>query len=166
MSINEDKIMKSIVMSMLMLVAVTGISFAQDLEQSAQNKPQMSAEQKAKMQEKKELLDIRLQILKEELKLTDEQFDKFAPVYREYNRAKNFCHVKCEKVDMQSATKQEINNLMKARLDNTINMAMVRKNYILIFEEVIGPKQVMKLYKIEDELIVRAREEYKKRQGK
>ena len=107
-----------------------------------------------------------MQILKEELKLTDEQFDKFAPVYREYNRAKNFCHVKCEKVDMQSATKQEINNLMKARLDNTINMAMVRKNYILIFEEVIGPRQVMKLYKIEDELIVRAREEYKKRQGK
>ena len=158
--------MKSIVMSMLLLVAVTGISFAQDLEQSAPNKPQMSAEQKAKMQEKKELLDIRLQILKEELKLTDEQFDKFAPVYREYNRAKNFCHVKCEKVDMQSATKHEINNLMKARLDNTINMAMVRKNYILIFEEVIGPRQVMKLYKIEDDLIVRAREEYKKRQGK
>lgn len=158
--------MKRIVMSMLLLVAVTGFSFAQEAEQSAQNKPQMSEVQRAKMEERKELLNIRLQILKDELKLTDEQFEKFAPVYREYNRAKNFCHVKCEKLDPQSATKQEINNLMKARLDNTINMAMVRKNYILIFEEVIGARQVMKLYKIEDDLIVRAREEYKKRQGK
>ena len=151
---------------MLLLVAVTGFSFAQEAKQPAPNKPQMSEEQRAKMEERKELLNIRLQILKDELKLTDEQFDKFAPVYREYNRAKNFCHVKCEKLDPQSATKQEINNLMKARLDNTINMAMVRKNYILIFEEVIGARQVMKLYKIEDDLIVRAREEYKKRQGK
>lgn len=158
--------MKRIVMSMLLLVAVTGFSFAQEAKQSVQNNPQMSDEQRAKMEERKELLNIRLQILKDELKLTDEQFDKFAPVYREYNRAKNFCHVKCEKLDPQSATKQEINNLMKARLDNTINMAMVRKNYILIFEEVIGARQVMKLYKIEDDLIVRAREEYKKRQGK
>ena len=138
----------------------------QEPAQPAQNTPQMSEAQIAKKQEQKELLDIRLQILKEELKLTDEQFEKFAPVYRNYNRAKHFSHVKCAKLDWSTATKPQINELMKARLDNTINMAMVRKNYILIFEEVITPRQVMKLYKIEDDLIVRARDEYKKRQGK
>lgn len=158
--------MKRIFMSILLAVAVAGFVSAQEPVQPAQNRPQMSEAQIAKKQEQKELLDIRLQILKEELKLTDEQFEKFAPVYRNYNRAKHFSHVKCAKLDWSTATKPQINELMKARLDNTINMAMVRKNYILIFEEVITPRQVMKLYKIEDDLIVRARDEYKKRQGK
>lgn len=161
--------MKRFILSVLLAVAVAGVSFAQEPTQPTQQvkqKPQLTEAQKAKLQEHRELLNIRLQIIKEELKLSDVQFEKFAPVYREYNKAKQFHHVKCGKLDMSKATKHDINNVMKARLDNTINMAMVRKNYILIFEEVISPRQVMKLYKIEDGLIVRAREEYKNRQSK
>ena len=159
--------MKRIVMSMLLAVAVVGISFAQNVQPQAKpEKHQLTEEQKAKMKEQQELLNIRLQIIKGELKLTDVQFEKFAPVYREYNKVSRFCHVQSEKLDMANATKRDINAAIKARLDNTINMAMVRKTYILIFEEVITPKQLLKLYKIEDELIKQAREEYKNRQSK
>lgn len=159
--------MKRIIMSMLLVMAVVGLSFAQE-PQTAQpkpGKPQLTEEQKAKMQQQRDLMDIRMQIAKEELKLTNEQFEKFAPVYREYVRNVRFCHVKCDKIDAEKATKKDINDFLKARLDNTINMAMVRKSYILIFEEVITPRQLMKLYRIDDKLMARAREEYKKRQS-
>ncbi len=156
------------IMSMLLAVAVTGFSFAQETvnpEHDKQGKPQLTEEQKTKMQEHKELYNIRLQIIKEELKLSEQQFEKFAPVYREYTKAVRFNHVRVPRIDWKSATTQEINQLMKARFDNTINTAMVRKNYILIFEEVISPRQLMKLYRIENKLNARAREEYKKRQN-
>ena len=160
--------MKRIIMSMLLVMAVVGISFAQEPTQPsapAQGKPQLTEEQKAKMKEHRELLNIRLQIIKEELKLSEVQFEKFAPVYREYNKTKHFNHTLVRKLDWANASKKDINEFMRARLDNTINVAMVRKNYILIFEEVISPKQLMKLYKIEDELAVRAKAEYEKRQS-
>ena len=157
--------MKRIIMSMLLVVATLGVSFAQEPAQEAPAKPQLTEEQKAKMQEHRELLNIRLQIIKEELNLSDVQFEKFVPVYREYSKTIQFNRVKVAKLDLAKASKYEINAMLKARLDNTINTAMVRKNYILIFEEVIGPRQLVKLYKIEDKLAARAREEYKKRQN-
>jgi hypothetical protein len=158
--------MKRFIISMLCAVSVVGVALAQEPEAAAPQKAQMTEEQKAKMQEHRELFNIRLQIIKEELKLTDEQYEQFASVYREYHKAMHFNRVKVAKIDWSKATKQEINTMLKARLDNTINAAMVRKNYILLFEEVIKPRQLVKLYKIEDELSARAREEYNKRQGK
>jgi hypothetical protein len=157
--------MKRIIMSLLLIAAVSGVSFAQEPMQQPASQPQSSEGQGAKVQEHRELMNIRLQILKEELKLTDEQYEKFVPVYREYNKSMNFNRVKVAKINWSNASKQEINTLLKARLDNTINTAMVRKNYILIFEEVITPRQVAKLYKIEDKLSARAREELQKRQS-
>lgn len=161
--------MKRIILSVLLAVAVAGTALAQEPAQPTQParpRAQMSEEQRAKQQEHRDLFNIRMQIIKEELKLSDVQFEKFVPVYREYNKAKQFNHIKSPKIDMAKATKQQINNIMKIRLDNTINMAQVRKNYILIFENVITPRQVMKLYRVEDDLITRAREEYKNRQSK
>ena len=159
--------MKRIIMSMLLVVAVVGISFAQEVQPQAKpEKPQLTEEQKAKIQQQQELLTIRLQILKSELKLSDVQFEKFAPVYREYNKIAHFCHVQSKRLDMANATKRDINAVIKSRLDNTINLAMVRKTYILLFEEVITPKQVLKLYNVEDKIIKQAREEYKNRQSK
>ena len=159
--------MKRIMMSLLLTVAVVGISFAQEVQPQAKpERPQLTEEQKAKMQQRKEILDLRLQIIKEELKLTDEQFEKFAPVYRNYDKAVHFNHVNLTKLDWEKATRKEINDFLKAQLDNTINKAMVRKSYILLFEEVIAPKQLCKLYKVEDKLVARARQEFKNRQNK
>ena len=151
-------------MSMLLAVAVAGISFAQE-PQANPAKTQPTEEQKAKMQERKEMFEIRTQIIKEELKLTDEQFEKFVPIYRSYGKAKNFNSVKHKRIDWATATKQEMNEALKARLDNTINTALVRKTFIPIFEEVITPQQVNQLYKIENTLTKKARQEYEKRKA-
>ena len=156
--------MKRVIMSMLLMLAVAGISFAQE-PQANPTKPQPTEEQKAKMLERKEMFEIRTQIIKEELKLTDEQFEKFVPIYRNYSRVKQFNAVKHKKIDWETATKQEMNEAIKANLDNVINTAMVRKSYILLFEEAISPKQVNKLYKVENNLSKKAREEYKKRKA-
>ena len=159
--------MKRIMMFLLLTVAVVGISFAQETQPQAKpEKPQWTEEQKAKIQQRKEILDLRLQIIKEELKLTDEQFEKFAPVYRNYDKAVHFCHANLTKIDWEKATRKEVNDFLKAQLDNTINKAMVRKSYILLFEEAITPKQLCKLYKVEDKLVARARQEFKARQNK
>lgn len=158
--------MKRVIMSMLLMLAVTGISFAQEPQvQTKPAKPELTEEQKAKIQERKEMFEIRTQIIKEELKLTDEQFEKFVPIYRNYCRVKQFNTVKHKKIDWETATKQEMNEVIKANLDNVINTAMVRKSYILLFEEAISPKQVSKLYKVENNLSKKAREEYKKRKA-
>ena len=158
--------MKRVIMSMLLMLAVTGISFAQEPQAQPQPaKPELTEEQKAKMQERKEMFEIRTQIIKEELKLTDEQFEKFVPIYRSYGKAKNFNSVKHKRIDWATATKQEMNEALKARLDNTINTALVRKTFIPIFEEVITPQQVNQLYKIENTLTKKARQEYEKRKA-
>ena len=160
--------MKRVILLLLFVAATAGSSFAQEPVQTTQpvtEKPQSTEVQKAKMQEYKEMFKIRLQIIKEELKLSDEQFEKFSPVYREYHKIIQFNRVSLPKINLKEADSKEINQVLKARLDNTINTAMVRKNYILIFEEVITARQLMKLYKIEDKLAARAREEYKRRQS-
>ena len=73
--------MKRIMMLLLLTVAAVGVSLAQEVQpQTKPERPQLTEEQKAKMQQRKEILDLRLQIIKEELKLTDEQFEKFTPV--------------------------------------------------------------------------------------
>ncbi|MBO5813493.1 MAG: hypothetical protein J6R13_03135 [Alistipes sp.] len=159
--------MKRIMMLLLLTVAAVGVSLAQEVQpQTTPEKPQLTEEQKAKMQQRKEILDLRLQIIKEELKLTDEQFEKFTPVYLNYDKAIHFGNTKPTRLDWENATKKDINEFLKAQLDNTINKAMVRKSYILLFEDVITPKQLCKLYKIEDKLVTRARQEYKSRQNK
>lgn len=159
--------MKRIMMLLLLTVAAVGVSLAQEVQpQTKPERPQLTEEQKAKMQQRKEILDLRLQIIKEELKLTDEQFEKFTPVYINYDKAIHFSNAKLTKLDWDSATRKDINEFLKTQLDNTINKAMVRKSYILLFEEVITPKQLCKLYKIEDKLVTRARQEYKSRQNK
>ena len=159
--------MKRIMMFVLLAVAVVGVSFAQQTDpQSKPQKPQLTEEQKAKLQERKEMLEIRMEIIKEELKMTDEQFEKFKPIYREYAKVKQFCLEKREKIDWEKATRAEINEAIKARLDNEINTARVRKNFILLFENAITARQVDKLYKVEGKLLKKAREEYNNRQSK
>ena len=66
----------------VLLVAIATM-FAQDV--FAQEKPQLSDEQKAAAKAKREqLMQTRLELLKTELQLTDEQLAKFEPVYRRY----------------------------------------------------------------------------------
>jgi len=117
--------------------------------------------------EKTELRAIVLRILHRELALTDEQFEIFAPLYGEYrdNIGRGLAS-KPRIEDTETASGSELNALLTANLDNYIHIAMVRKVYIPIFEKVLTPKQVYKLYEIDNELSKKAYEELCKRRKK
>ncbi len=154
--------MKRIIMTMLLMMAVTSISFAQ----APQKGPEATPEHKEKVSKFKEIMNLRLQIIKSELALSDEQFEKFAPIYRQYCHNIKFNSEPNKPIDIETASRKEINDFLRRRVDNNISMAMVRKSYILIFERVLTPQQVYKLYNVETKLIKQARVEYDKKHGK
>lgn len=121
----------------------------------AQENTTKSDDAKAK---REQLMQMRLNMLKNELNLTDAQFEKFEPVYRAYR--KDMSRV----VDNKTVRvkKEEINNdnalkVITVRLSNNINTSSLKQRYIFIFAEVIEPVQIEKLYRIDDRISKEAR---------
>lgn len=149
----------------VLLVAVATM-FAQDV--FAQDKPTQTAEQKAAAQARREqLMQTRLELLKEELKLTDEQFAKFDPVYRRYRKEIG----RVTTMNKEARTKKsEITNenalaVTSARLANNILTSTVKQRYLMLFAEVIEPLQVMNLYKVDEKVSREASKIMKYRQS-
>ena len=148
----------------VLLVAVATI-FAQDV--FAQEKPKLTEEQKAEHKAKREQLMLtRLELLKTELTLTDEQMVKFDPVYREYRKeigrvtsSNKEARLKKDQITNENALK-----VVSARLANQILTATVKQRYLMIFAEVITPLQVEKLYKVDEKVSREAHKVMKYRQ--
>jgi hypothetical protein len=148
----------------VLLVAVATI-FAQDV--FAQEKPKLTEEQKAEHKAKREQLMLtRLELLKTELTLTDEQMVKFDPVYREYRKeigrvtsSNKEARIKKDQITNENALK-----VVSARLANHILTATVKQRYLMIFAEVIEPLQVEKLYKVDEKVSREANKIVKYRQ--
>lgn len=114
--------------------------------------------------ERLEMRNIVLGILRDELKMTDGQFEKFAPVYIEYRQNIGAGQIRKPAIaDIDNATDAEINSLLSANLDNYIHISMVRKVYIPIFGKILTPKQVYALYEIDNSLSKQACDELRKR---
>ncbi|MBP3550090.1 MAG: hypothetical protein IKB19_05320 [Rikenellaceae bacterium] len=136
----------------VLLVAVAAI-FAQDA--FAQEGPKVTDEQKAAAKEKREqLMQTRLELLKTELTLSDEQFEKFDPVYRKFRQEiqrvtsmNRDARMKKEQITNENALK-----VVSARLANQILTSTVKQRYLMIFAEVIEPMQVMKLYRVDEKI--------------
>lgn len=111
------------------------------------------------------LMNTRLQMLKDELKLSDEQFAAFEPVYREYRKVVGkVADVKGARVKREELTNENAMKVIATRLSNTINTSSVKQKYMWIFAEVIEPLQIEKLYRVEDRIAKEARKivQYKK----
>ena len=136
----------------VLLVAVATL-FAQNL--FAQDKSMTEEQKKALAKEKREqLMQTRLELLKEELNLTAEQFAKFDPVYRKFRLEIQ----RVTSLNKDARMKKElINNdnaltVVSARLANQILTSTVKQRYLLIFADVIEPLQVMKLYRVDEKV--------------
>ncbi len=133
----------------VLLVAIATM-FAQ--EAFAQKQP-LTGEQKAVAKEKREQLMLtRLELLKTELGLNDEQLAKFEPVYRHYrgeiqrvSSPNKEARLKKEQITNENALK-----VVSARLANNILTSTVKQRYILLFADVIEPLQVKKLYEVDE----------------
>lgn len=153
--------MKKFFVLILALVAM----FAQ--EAYAQDKPALTEAQKAEAKARREQLMLtRLELLKTELQLNDEQFAKFEPVYRRFRSEIS----KVTSMNREARTKKaEITNenalkVLSARLSNTIMTSAVKQRYIYLFAEVIEPVKVMALYRVDDRISREAQKVMKYRQ--
>ena len=153
--------MKKIFVLVFALVAM----FAQDAY--AQDKPTHTEAQKAEAKARREQLMLtRLELLKSELQLNDEQFAKFEPVYRRFRTEIS----KVTSLNREARTrKAEVTNenalkVVSARLANNILTSTVKQRYLMIFAEVIEPLQVMKLYQVDEKVSREAHKVMKYRQ--
>ena len=148
----------------VLLVALATM-FAQDA--FAQDKPQLTEEQKAAAKQKREqLMQTRLELLKTELQLNDEQLAKFEPIYRRYRGeiqrvtgSNKEARIKRDQITNENALK-----VVSARLANNILTSTVKQRYILLFADVIEPLQVKKLYDVDEKVSREAHKIMKYRQ--
>jgi len=111
-----------------------------------------SEQKKAAAKEKREqLMQIRLELLKTELNLSDEQLAKFDPVYRKYRHEiqRVTSSNKDARTKKSMITNENALKVVSARLANNILTSTVKQRYLLIFAEVIEPLQIMKLYNVD-----------------
>lgn len=149
----------------VLLVTIVTL-FAQDV--FAQNKPQVTEEQKAAAKAKREQLMLtRLELLKTELQLSDEQMQKFEPVYRRYRGdiqrvtgANKEARMKKDQITNENALV-----VVSARLANDIFTSSLKQRYLLLFADVIEPLQVMKLYRVDEKISREAHKVLKAREA-
>lgn len=111
-----------------------------------------------------QIMNTRLEMLKNELKLTDAQYTAFEPVYREYRKVLSRVTDKSSRVKKEDLTNENALKVISARLSNTINTSSIKQKYLFVFAEVIEPLQIEKLYRIDDRISKEARKivQYKK----
>ncbi|MGN0007564.1 MAG: Spy/CpxP family protein refolding chaperone [Alistipes sp.] len=128
----------------------------------AQNAKANDDAEKAK---REQLMQTRLDMLKTELNLTNEQFAKFEPVYRAYRKEMSrVVDNKIVRVKKDELTNDNALKVINARLSNTISSSALKQRYLLAFAEVIEPLQIEKLYRIDERIAKEARKvvQYKK----
>ena len=136
----------------VVLVAIATM-FAQDV--FAQENSKLTEEQRSEQKAKREQLMLtRLELLKAELALTDEQFAKFDPVYRKYRmEVQRVTSVNRDaRMKKSEITNENALRVVSARLANQILTATVKQNYLFIFAEVLEPLKVMKLYSVDEKV--------------
>ncbi|MBR2858966.1 MAG: hypothetical protein IKB90_02590 [Alistipes sp.] len=147
------------------LLEALATMFVQDA--FAQDKPQLTEEQKAAAKQKREqLMQTRLELLKTELQLTDEQSAKFEPIYRRYRGeiqrvtgSNKEARIKRDQITNENALK-----VVSARLANNILTSTVKQRYLWLFADVIEPLQVKKLYDVDEKVSREAHKIMKYRQ--
>ncbi len=103
------------------------------------------------------LMVTRLEMLKNELELTDAQYVAFEPLYREFRKALGRVSDKGARVKREELNNENVLKVMSIRLSNTINTASVKQKYLWAFAEIIEPMQIEKLYRIDDRISKEAR---------
>lgn len=136
----------------IVLLALFVTMFAQETyAQQTLTPEQKKAAAKAK---REQLMQIRLDLLKEELQLTPEQLAKFDPVYRRYrSEIKRVTSMNKEaRTKKANITNENALKVVSARLSNDILTTAVKQRYLYLFAETIEPLQVMKLYRVDSRI--------------
>ena len=109
----------------------------------------------------------KLRELKTSLKLDQDRFDRFQPIYLKYEReisGVNFRNLaKFTKVDADSLSTEEADQLILNQLEAAKKLIFIREKYSKEFRTVLTPQQIIKLYQTEAELRKKVMQEIKRR---
>ena len=145
-------------MKKMFVVAMTVIAAFAFQSAFAQAPAKTDAEKAAAKAKQEQIMQTRLQLLKDELKLDDAQFANFEPVYRDYRRAlQKVVDNKAARVKKAELTNENALEVVLARLSNTIRTSTVKQTFLLKFSKVIEPVQIEKLYRVDDRIAKEAR---------
>ena len=113
------------------------------------------------------MVQAKLREIKLNLKLDQARFDEFRPVYLKYERevsGVNFRNLaKLTKVDADSLSTEEADQLIVNQLEAAKKLISVREKYYKEFRTVLAPQQIIKLYQTEAELRKKVLQEMKRR---
>ena len=113
------------------------------------------------------MVQAKLREIKLSLKLDQTTFDQFRPIYLKYERevsGVNFRNLaRLTKVDADSLTTEEADQLIVNQLDAAQKLISIREKYYKEFRTVIAPQQIIKLYQTEAELRKKVMQEMKRR---
>lgn len=112
-----------------------------------------------------QIMQVRLDLLRTELELDEGTFERFAPVYRKFRSDIQRVTTRASNVKRENLTNDNALKVVAARLHNQINTASVKQRYLFIFEEVIEPLQIEKLYRIDGRISSEARKIIRARQS-
>lgn len=139
-------------MKKILLVVIFAVSSLFVIDATAQEQPA-----KGNKVDGEKLMTTRLEMLKNELEMTDAQYVAFEPLYREYRKALGRVSDKGARVKREELNNDNVLKVISIRLSNTINTASVKQKYLWAFAEIIEPMQIEKLYRIDDRISKEAR---------
>jgi len=101
------------------------------------------------------------------LKLDQTRFEEFRPIYLKYERevsGVNFRNLaKLTKVDADSLSNEEADQLIVNQLEAAKKLISIREKYYKEFRTILAPQQIIKLYQTEAELRKKVLQEMKRR---
>ena len=109
------------------------------------------------------LFNAKVKMLKEKLLLTDEQTEKFIPIYKEYMTEMGKYFGKRRRHDMEVKTADEATKKVVDELDGKMKVLEVQKSFIPRCAKVLTPQQLLKLLPAESDIQHQVRKEFKKR---
>lgn len=163
--------MKRMIFTILLAAAAMQISTAMPKEKMSVQGQKTEAAQKSdeqrKAEHRKQLHEVTMRIIKNELSLTDEQYKEFIPIYSDYRKAVRGenAGIKSERINIQTANDELVMEKLNLNLERNIHVATVRKEFVPKFSKTLNARQITKLYQLDNTLAKKAHEIMLKRKG-
>lgn len=113
------------------------------------------------------IIQAKLHEIRVNLKLNDVTFNRFRPVYLNYEREVSeidfFKMARLMKVEADSLSTDEAEQLIASQLETAKKLITLREKYYNKFKTVLSPQQIIKLYQTEAEVRRKVTQELKRR---
>ena len=147
-------------MKNIIILVFFGMSVVAGLNAEAQN-----VDRFPRLRER--ITQAKLREIKASLKLDQNTFDRFSPIYNRYEQEVTSIDFRkmgrLMKVDADSLSTSDADELIVNQLNAAKQLVLIREKYYHEFRQVLAPQQIIKLYQTEAELRKKVMLELKRR---